>query len=292
MTGADADRVRAVIEAVGVPGIIDVHAHFMPKAVLDKVWAYFDSIGPLTGAPWPISYRFEEERRLQVLEELGVLRFTTLNYPHKPGMARWLNDWGRDFAASHPRAIPSATFYPEAGAGDYVRSAIDGGARVFKAHVQVGDYDPNDSLLDQVWGILEDTRVPVVIHGGHGPAAGRFTGPDAMDRLLARFPRLRLIVAHMGLPDYARFLDMAERYADVHLDTTMVFTDVSEARTPFPTHERGRLVELGPKILFGSDYPNIPYSYAHAVESIQRLGLGEEWDRGVLHDNAARLFGW
>jgi len=25
--------------SLGLPGIIDVHTHFMPKRVLDKVWA-------------------------------------------------------------------------------------------------------------------------------------------------------------------------------------------------------------------------------------------------------------
>ncbi|MFD0429725.1 hypothetical protein ACFQ60_25020 [Streptomyces zhihengii] len=34
----------------------------------------------------------------------------------------------------------------------YVRDAVDGGARVFKAHVQVGAYDPADPLLDPAWG--------------------------------------------------------------------------------------------------------------------------------------------
>ena len=285
----EAVRIRAITADLGLPGIIDIHTHFMPKAMLDKVWAYFDGVGPLTGATWPIAYRHDEERRLEILRGFGVLRFTALSYPHKPGMAEWLNAWGRDFAAAHPEALSSATFYPEPGAGAYVRDAIEHGVRVFKSHVQVGDYDPNDPLLDGVWGELQDSRTPVVIHSGHGPAAGRFTGPAGMGALLARFPRLVLVIAHMGMPDYAPFLEMAERFDGVHLDTTMAFTDFSEARAPFPVDERGRLLDLGPKVLFGSDYPNIPYPYPHGIESILRLGLGDEWVRGVLHHNASRL---
>lgn len=287
----EAARIRAIAADLGLPGIIDIHTHFMPKPMLDKVWAYFDGIGPLTGSRWPIAYRFDEERRLAILREFGVLGFTALNYPHKPGMAAWLNAWGRDFAAAHPEAISSATFYPEPDAGEYVRDAIEHGVQVFKSHVQVGDYDPNDPQLDDVWDVLQHTGVPVVIHSGHGPASGRFTGPDGMDALLDRFPGLVLIIAHMGMPDYGRFLDLAERFEGVHLDTTMAFTDFSEVRTPFPAGERGRLLEFGPKVLFGSDFPNIPYPYEHAVESIRRLDLGDDWARGVLHDNAARLLG-
>jgi predicted TIM-barrel fold metal-dependent hydrolase len=206
-------------------------------------------------------------------------------------MAVWLNSWCADFAAAHPDCLHSATFYPEPGAADYVREAIEAGARVFKAHVQVGDYDPNDPLLDGVWATLQSSSSPIVIHCGHGPAPGRFTGPAGIEELLRRFPRLVLVVAHMGLPDYARFLDIVTDHENVHLDTTMAFTAFTEADHPFPPGERARLLRLADRIVFGSDFPNIPYPYLEAVEAVLGLGLGRDWARGVLHDNAARLLG-
>jgi predicted TIM-barrel fold metal-dependent hydrolase len=161
---------------------------------------------------------------------------------------------------------------------------------VFKAHVQVGAYDPNDPLLEGVWEALEETGTPLVIHSGDGPAPGPFTGPAAMEELLRRHPGLPLIIAHMGMPDYGRFLDLVERYEHVRLDTTMAFTRFTEARMPFPEAELGRLEALGGRILFGSDFPNIPYPYTEAVQAILDLGLGRAWNRAVLHDNAAALF--
>lgn len=271
--------------------MIDVHTHFMPQQVMAKVWAYFDQAGPLTGRPWPIAYRTTVEERLATLRSFGVERFTSLVYPHKPGMAAWLNGWAREFAAETPDCLSSATFYPEPEAADYVREAIEGGVQVFKAHVQVGDYDPNDPLLDPVWELLAASRVPVVIHSGHGPAPGTFTGPAGMDQLLARFPDLVLIIAHMGLPDYGRFLDLAERYSGVYLDTTMAFTRFTEAESPFPVAELGRLRELGERVLFGSDFPNIPYPFLEAVDAVRALGMGDEWLRRVLRENARALFG-
>ncbi|PRC49672.1 amidohydrolase, partial [Mycobacterium sp. ITM-2017-0098] len=79
------------------------------------------------------------------------------------------------------------------------------------------------------------------------------------------------------------------RYPDVYLDTTMVFTEFTEEHQPFPPSAHGDLLTLGDKVLFGSDYPNIPYPYHHAVESVISLGLGDGWCRKVLHDNAVRL---
>lgn len=273
-----------------LPGIIDVHTHFMPDRVLHKVWAYFDSAGPLIGRPWPITYRDDEQQRLDTLRGFGVRAFTSLVYPHKPDMAAWLNEWAADFAARTPGCLHTATFYPEHGAGSYVSAAVESGARIFKSHIQVGDYHPGDPLLTEVWGLLSEAGIPVLIHCGSGPAPGEFTGPEPIAALLQRFPRLTLIIAHMGVPEYSQFLDLAERYDNVHLDTTMSFTDFIEERNPFPRNEYSRLSELGERILFGSDFPNIPYSYAHALEALERLDLGADWVRAVCYDNAARLF--
>lgn len=277
------------VGTLGLPGIIDVHTHFMPQRVLDKVWAYFDSVGPLVGRPWPITYRTDEEERLATLRSLGVRAFPSLNYAHKPGMAAWLNDWSADFAARVPEAIHSATFYPEPEAPAYVRSALEAGARIIKVHVQVGDFSLTDPLLDDVWALVERSGTPVVTHAGNGPAPGTFTGPRGVRQLLRRHPDLTLVIAHMGMPDYGDFLDIAAEHERVFLDTTMAFTDFTEEVTPFPRERLGDLERLGDRILFGSDFPNIPYSFEHAVDAVARLGLGDDWVRGVLHDNAARL---
>jgi hypothetical protein len=47
--GPEAVQVRQIWSALSLPGMIDVHTQFMPKSVLDKVWHYFDSAGPLVG---------------------------------------------------------------------------------------------------------------------------------------------------------------------------------------------------------------------------------------------------
>ena len=287
---AEATAVRAVASSLGLPGIVDVHTHFMPRNVLEKVWSYFDSAGPLVGRHWPIRYRHAEEERVQRLRDLGVLAFTSMLYPHKPGMAAWLNAWAADFAARTPECLHTATFYPEDGAADDVGAALDRGARVFKAHVQVGDYDPTDALLDPVWGMLSEAGVPTVIHCGSGPAPGRFTGPEPIRRVLARHPRLPLIIAHMGMPEYDDFLGLASRHDRVHLDTTMSFTPFIDEMMPMAPETITRLPDFGDRILFGSDFPNIPHSYVEAVRSVLDLGLGDEWNRAVLHDNAVRLF--
>ncbi|MFV8318698.1 amidohydrolase family protein [Mycobacterium sp. 23] len=287
----ETQEVRQVWQALGLPGLVDVHTHFMPKPVMDKVWRYFDEAGPLVGRTWPIAYRTDEQDRLEKLRGFGVRAFPSLIYAHKPQMAAWLNEWAATFADETPDCLRTATLYPEPGVETYVRRAVDEGARVFKVHIQVGRYDPTDPLLDTSWGVLEDAAIPVVIHCGSGPAPGEYTGPGPVTALLRRHPRLRLIVAHMGMPEYTEFLDLADRYPDVRLDTTMAFTPFVEETMPFPASEYGRPRAYADRILFGSDFPNIPYGFRDALRVLTGLpGVDEAWLRKVLHDNAAHLF--
>jgi len=292
----DAD-VPAWWQRLGLPGLIDIHTHFLPERMLRRVWAHFDEAGPLVGRPWPITYRTAQDQRLATLRALGVRRFTALTYAHRPDMAADLTDFALDLAAAEPDCVPSATFYPEEGVLGQVERALARGARVFKIHAQVGGFDLREPILDPAWGLLADAGIPVVIHVGSGPVPRQgFTGPDKLEGVLRRHPDLTAVVAHLGAPEYAEFLDLADRYPRVHLDTTMAFTDFFESVTPFPADLLPRLADLGDRVVLGSDFPNIPYPYAHQLEALERLRdreprLDDAWLRAVCWDNGARLIG-
>jgi predicted TIM-barrel fold metal-dependent hydrolase len=286
----DAD-VPAYVAALGLPGLADVHVHFLPDAMQRKVWDYFDEAETHYGTPWPVTYRSDEETRLATLRTLGLRAIPALVYAHKPGMAQWLNAWCADFARTVPDAVHCATFYPEPGVGDLVAAALDDGARLFKMHVQVGDFTPDDERLDPAWARLERARVPVVIHAGSAPIRGTHTGPDAVREVLRRHPDLVLVVAHLGMPEYHEFADLADEFAGVHLDTTMSGTDFTNRFAPFPHGYVERLATLRDRVVLGSDFPSIPYPYAHQLDALARLGLGDEWMRAVLWHNGAGLLG-
>jgi uncharacterized protein len=287
----EAGDVVAFWRGLGLPGLVDIHTHFMPPNVLAKVWAFFAEGSAAAGQAWPIAYQRPEEERVALLRAFGVRAFSALLYAHKPGMAAWLNSWAAEFAARTPDALHSATFFPERGASAYVAEAVGAGAKLFKAHVQVGGYDPRDERLDPVWGQLAEAAVPVVVHCGSGPMPGRFTGPGPISEVVARHPRLTVIIAHLGAPEYGEFLDLAERHPGVYLDTTMAFTDFLERMAPFPAALLPRLTAAADRILLGSDFPNIPYPYLHQLQALARLDFGPAWLRAVCHDNAARLLG-
>lgn len=217
--------------------------------------------------------------------------FTGLTYPHKPGMAAWLSQWARDFAARTPGCVPSGTFFPEPSAASYVADAINTGTRIFKAHVQVGGYDPRDPWLREVWGQLADAGLPVVIHCGNGPIPGRHTGPGPIGEVLREHPTLTAVIAHAGAPEYAEHLDLVGRYPNVHLDTTMVGTDFMNALAPLPREVITRYADLPHRIVLGSDFPNIPYPYAAQLAALESWEFGDDWLRAVVWENGRRLLG-
>jgi uncharacterized protein len=291
--GSDAE-VPAFTEALGLPGLTDLHLHFLPDGMQAKVWAFFDRASVEYGAEWPIHYRLPVDERLTILRDLGVRHFAPLVYPHKPDMAAWLNEWARDFAAATPGAVPTATFFAEPGAGDYLAKALDQGARCVKSHVQVGGYDPRDPLLDPVWGLLAEAGVPVVIHCGHGPVPGKHTGLDIFEEVLRRNPRLVAVLAHAGMPELALASDLVERYRNVHLDTTMVGVPFNGADELLPADWTARLAGIADRVALGTDFPSIPYDYATQLRAIVSWAdaddrLGEDFLRAVLWETPRRL---
>jgi len=290
--GAD-ENIPAFCEALGIPGLADIHVHFMPDRLLRKVWAHFDDAGPLVGRRWPVRYRWTDSERVAHLRAMGVRLFSALAYAHRPGMAAGLNDWTIAFGLATPGCLPSATFYPEPGVTGYVARALEAGARIFKIHLQVGGFSSGDPLLDPVWGMLSEARVPVVVHAGHAPVGTEHTGPGPFRALLGRHPGLTAVVAHMGAPDYEEFLRLAADHERVALDTTMVFTNFFDRVASFPADALPLLRDLGlaGKVLLGSDFPNIPYPYARQLSGLAGLGFGPAWLRAVCWENPVRLAG-
>ncbi|MEE8395285.1 MAG: amidohydrolase family protein [bacterium] len=287
--GAPRDEGRAehrpLMKRLGIKGLLDAHSHWFPENVERKIWSYFDR------HYWAVTYRAPPAERLERMRQNGVQRFAVLNYAHRPGMAAWLNDWTAEFSAGLAEAIPCGTFYPEPEAERYVRRAIEEyGFRGFKLHLRVAEMDPTDPLLAPAFEQVAAAGLPVVLHCGSAPDAGRFTAPRYVNALLQLFPRLKVVVAHMGALEYGEYLGLAESHPNVYLDTTMIFVS-QPALARYPEPLLRRLEKIADKVLYGSDFPNIPYPLPQAVGGVLALPFSTAAKGRILAENAAALFG-
>jgi predicted TIM-barrel fold metal-dependent hydrolase len=76
----------------------------------------------------------------------------------------------------------------------------------------------------------------------------------------------------------------------------MVGTAFSHQFAPLPADWPARLADVADRVVFGSDFPNIPYPYAEQVRAVANWAaaeprLGAPFLRSVLHTAPARLLG-
>lgn len=285
------DEVAPFLEELGVPGIVDVHVHAMPERLQAAVWRYFDQ---LEDPPWPVTYRGSLQERLRWLSELGVIAHTALAYPHRPGMLGWLNDFTLGLATDHAQVVPTFTIYPEPDVGAEVERCLALGGRVVKVHLQVGRFAATDPLLDDAWSQIERAGVPVVMHASavYGvDGGGEYCGAGPVADLLDAHPDLVPVIAHLGRPSTADFLALAEQAPNLRFDTSMALAEPAYADQGLSPTLLERLRPFHDRLLFGSDYPTIPITFAAQLRGLAALELDDIDLAALLHGRAHRLLG-
>ena len=284
--------------------VVDAHVHVFPDRVFDALWRWFER------GLWPVKYRLYARDVVRFLVERGVDRVVGLHYSHRPQMARVLNAFVAELATEQPALVPCATVLPgEDGARAILDEALGPlGLRGVKLHCHVQQMAPDDARLDEVYDAAAAHDVPVIIHAGNAPASPHYDvdvdalcTPAALDRALARHPRTTVIVPHLGaerLEDIARLLGDHERF---HLDTTMALASYLPLD---PIHAGPDHVAAGAffsraaevvrahadRILYGTDFPNIPYDWDRELGALAGLGLDAAALDAILGGNARRLF--
>ncbi len=268
--------------------IVDAHVHLHPDRLAEAIRRWFDTHA------WDIRYRTGVDEAVRTLLEFGVDRMVALPYVHKPGIARALNEFTLEVARRHPQVIPCCTVYPgEDGDEEILAEALSGPFRGVKIHSHVMKIAPDDPRLDPVWRASAQYRKPVVIHCGPEPAIPGYgvdprtvSGADRLRRALDRFPDAVVIVPHLGFDHTEQFEAMLEAYPNLYLDTTMVIGGWFDRQPDVATLRR-----RPDRILFGTDYPNIPYAWDRELRALRALGLPAADEERILSENALRLFG-
>ena len=261
--------------------VIDFHTHLFPTPLFQAIWRYFDE------RLWPVRYQGETDELVDTLLASGVERFVFSTYAHKPAIARGLNRWSAEVAGRHSRAIPLGTFHPLDDVEGLAREAFDElGLAGFKIHCRVQACYPDEPGLRPAFREAERRGKICLIHCGPAPISSPYASARRLERMLRRFPGVTFVVAHMGADEFDRYYDLMAVYDNLYLDTAMVFAGFH----PWAPRISG-LVEFQDRILYGSDFPNLPYDVKAGLEGILNLELGVGIEDKILYNNAARLLG-
>lgn len=272
--------------------IVDVHVHTFPPRVFAALWRWFEKNA------WTVRYQLEAEEVVRFLLSRGVSRVVLLQYPHVPGLARVLNAFVSSLAAAEPRAIPFCSVLPgEEGAKEILDEALGKlGCKGIKIHCHVQKIAPDDPRLDLVYDAAAAHGVPVLIHSGDAPASHAYgcdvealCTPEAMSRALSRHPRTDMIVPHLGAARIEEMAALLDRHEHLYLDTTMAIAGFLPPGASFQERAFEVVRRHASRILYGSDFPNIPYEWDTELKVLRALGLGEVELEGILSGNAKRL---
>jgi len=239
-----------------------------------------------------------------------ILLQKTVDSMDRNNVQRGLLSGDNDVVQSWARAFPDRllpSFTPDLAAKDHAAAArqFDKEAEQgkWKALGEVGlafaGLSLNDPSLFPYYEVCERRGLPVFFHAGlSGPDPQRtlsarflveFGNPLLLQDIVIRFPKLRIVITHMGWPYADQALYMLYAYPNVYLDTGLVNWTLA------PGLFRRILSEAvetagSQRILFGSDqmaWPEMITSAAQAITGADYLSEADK--RRILWDNAVDL---
>lgn len=279
----EGDRVPA-----GLAPVVDAHVHVFPGPIFKAVWGWFDEHG------WPIRYQLTSEDLIRFLLAHGISHVVALQYAHKPGIARGLNQYMADVCRQFPGSVTGmATVFPgEPEAGAILKEAFEMGLFGVKLHTHVQCFDMQSEAMDHVGAICEQEGKPLVVHAGQEPKSPAYKcdpyllcSADKTERLLKRYPDLKMCVPHLGMGEFDAYRRLIETYDTLWLDTTMAISDF------FPLDEAVPLADMRTdRIMYGTDFPNIPYAWDRELKKLMEYPLAPEALSNILGGNAVAFF--
>jgi len=159
--------------------------------------------------------------------------------PWKPGeelmkLTGWPDDMNHnDVAAavakeSDGKIIPFMSVHPmdPNWAEEYDRSVGDLGCKGMKLGLNYQDCDPLSEDAFRVFARLEEDGIPVIFHMGTSPVADaplEYAHPLKMDFVAIKFPKLKMVLAHLAHPWQADCLTVVRKHPNVWADVSAQF---------------------------------------------------------------------
>ena len=273
----------------GLPAVVDAHVHIFPSNIFSSIWQWFDENA------WSIRYRMSTTRVLNHLLSRGVSHVIALQYAHKPGISRMLNRYMVKKCREFPNKVQGlATVFPgEQDVEGILKEAFGYGLRGVKLHAHVQCFDMNAKEMDIIYDLCELEQKPIVMHVGREPKSIAYhcdpyqiCSAKKLERVLQNFTKLKICVPHLGLGEISDYRRLIERFDNLWLDTAMVLMDY------FPLEDTIELDSFRvDRIMYGSDFPNIPYAWDNELKCLKTSGLLYDKMNWILNKSATNFFG-
>jgi uncharacterized protein len=186
---------------------------------------------------------------------------------HHSGL--WVpNDYIAGYAASYPEKIIG--FGAIDPAVEPIEETLQEIIRLKLRGVKLGpiyqNIHPTDPRMMQVYEFCQTNKLPILIHQGTtfvrtGPL--KFALPILLEDVAIEFPRLKMIIAHLGHPWIADTLVLIRKHPHLYSDISALHYRPWQFYNALMAAQEYRVTA---KILFGTDYP-----FTTPADSIQGL---------------------
>jgi predicted TIM-barrel fold metal-dependent hydrolase len=192
-------------------------------------------------------------------------------------------------------AVPFATVHGDDEVAEVVREAFESGARGLKFQCPVQECGPADPRLDPAFELAAEYDRPILFHAGTAPMFrdSPHVGIDPFREFVASYPEVRACCAHMGTFDWEAFVDLVRERESVYLDTCFAmatvigeYVDFDPATVPNAVFE-----ELAGRVMYGSDFPNMPHEYVPEREELLERDLSSEAFEALFRGAAKNFLG-
>ena len=229
------------------------------------------------GANDPDGYRCTRPELAELLERADA---RAVVFPmHEPDGYRPANDMVlAEAEASGSRLVPFCRLDPHDAPLAEAERCLAAGARGIKLHPRAEGFGLHHPALQDVFALADERRLPVLCHAGRGiPALGRHS-----IEACARYPGMRLILAHAGISDLSWIWREAPDHPNLFFDTAWW--------SPADLQSLFALVPPG-QVLFASDAPYgaTAMSATWALRHALQVGLSPDQVRGVMGGQLIRL---
>jgi uncharacterized protein len=282
------DKEGSAVPA-GLPEVIDAHVHIFPQVIFSAIREWFDENA------WEIRYKLRTSQIFDFLLSRGIKHIVALQYAHKPGIADKLNLYMAGKCREYPNRITGmATIFPgEENAGGILKEAFALGLCGLKLHAHVQCFDMNSDCMNVIYDICRSNGKPIIMHVGREPKSAAYhcdpyeiCSAGKLERVLRDFPGLKICVPHLGFDEISAYRRLIEKYDNLWLDTTMILAGY------FPVKEKIELDSFRiDRIMYGSDFPNIPYAWDRELRRLKESGLPHEKLEWILKKSAGNFLG-
>lgn len=204
------------------------------------------------------------------------------------------NRWLVTLARAHSELLPFVAVDPwalsPAQNAWHLRDLIQyGGVKGIKIHPVVQRFKADDERLWPVYEICSQEGLPVVAHSGPSQGSTQHAEPRAYTAVLANFPDLILVLAHLGGASWTQLRDFAFANPSVYFDCSEIICWTGAPMAPSANQLAELIRDIGPeRVLLGSDYPW--YNMDVCVGLLKRLPVLSDHDKSrILGRNAAIL---